>query len=815
MPASLIIGAMGLEAGGLAAGLVTLGVRLAETYAISSLISNNQDQSTTQSSSAQGGSVQLPPATNNKLPVVYGIHHVSPVIVDVMLSTDQQTMWYVLALSEATDSGNITIGDVYWDDKLLIFNDTNPSEIISWYVPATAGGAEANTRVTGVGGKIGMWFYKNGSFNETTHRCFANNGDSNVFSQQKSNIDATSVLNDAGIPPEIRWTAANLMSNTVFAVCRVNYDQNHGVTQLGQIKVEVQNTLGTGMDSLGNQLTDMGPGSVIKDYLLNNRYGCGLEVANVNTDSLTQLDIFSNETHELKLTDGSYSGGVKYQINGVLNTAQDCMVNLNSLADCCDSWIQWDERSAQWGVIMNVAYDDIDPNKQVTDLFAITKDNIIGGINILPTDLKTTSNKLSIQYPNFTLQNQTDYRYYDLPSDLRNANEPDNTLSVSFPFVDNDLQATWLGYKKLWATREDLVVNFTMDYSGIKIDAGDIIRITHDWYGFTDRLFRVTQVKEAKDPSGFLSVQISAMSYNQDIYTETDPGFFTITEFNRNGLTDPNYITEPGKPTIGLANTATILNTFVVTTTLPTAGNVDGIEFWYGKTPTITANNFTLYETQHYVTTNPTGNNTKLYPHSGSESCNVLALPKGTYYWATKATGPFAASKFSEVSDPWVWDPIIPPNSVPGTSVVDNTIGGSKVISGDPATTGQPQQAKPGFFDSLGPVAFGGMGLAAMYYGYTKGWFDGETAPVTIHDNSDYNYGVATEDNYGGGFGKGVQVTEQTIASTYTDGNDNPVDQPVEGGTQQIEVAVSPVYDEPAVYANWDDNPDAGNTYYG
>jgi hypothetical protein len=813
MPASLIIGALGLEAGGLAAGLVTLGIRLAETYAISSLINKNQDQSTTQSSTTQGGAVQLPPATNNKLPVVYGVHYVSPIIVDALLSTDQQTMWYVLAFSETTDSGDITFGDIYWDDKLLIFNDTNPSEITSWYVPATAGGAEANTRVTGVAGKIGMWFYNNGSANETTHRCFANNGDGTIISQQKSNIDAISVLNDGAIPPEIRWTANNLMSNTVFAICRVNYDKNHGVTQLGQIKAEIQNTLGTGMDANDNQIANMGPGSVIKDYLLNPRYGCGLEIANINTDSLTALDVFSNLQHELKLTTGAMVGGPHYQINGILNTAQDCMVNLNILADCVDSWIQWDERYAKWGVIMNIAYDDIDPNAQISSLFSINKDNIIGGINVLPTDLKTSNNKLTIQYPNFTLQNQTDYRYYDLPMNLRNANEPENTLTVNFPFVDNDLQATWLGYKKLWTTREDLVVNFTMDYSGIKIDAGDVIRITHDWYGFVDKLFRVTQVKEAKDPSGFLSVQISAISYNEGIYYETDPGFFSVTEFNRNGLTDPNYITPCGKPTIGGVNTATILNTFVVTTTVPGAGNVDGIEFWYGKTPTVSVNDFTLYETQHYVNANPSGVNTRLYPHDGTESCNVIAMPKGVYYWATRAVGPFAASAFSEVSDVWQWDPVIPPNSVIGVSVVDNTVSGTKVISGDPATTGQP--ASKGFFDTLGPIAFGGLGLAAAYYGY-KYFTDGARVPAPIYDYSEnYTYESSGQDNSGGGEGAGSQPTMTTLDTIYTDNNGNPVDDPQPGDIQEIQVAASPIYDEPQAYTNFDDYPDAGGDYYG
>lgn len=814
MPSSLIIGALGLEAGGLAAGLVTLGVRLAEVYAISSLVNRNQDSSaSTTSGGSSGGSVQLPPATNNKLPVVYGNQFVSPVIVDALLSTDQQTMWYVLAFSEATDAGEITFGDVYWDDKLLVFDPANPQTISCWYVPATSGGAEANARITGVAGKIGMWFYSNGSFNETTHRCIDTFG-TNAVSQEKSNIDAISVLNDGGIPAEIRWTAQNLMSNTVFAICGVQYDSNHSITTLGQIKAEIQNTLGTGRNAANELVPDLGPGSVIKDYLTNSRYGAGIPVANVNTDSLTALDTFSNQQHFLYLTDNSTSSGSKYTINGIIDTTRDCMVNLNSLADCCDSWIQWDERNARWGVVMNRSHAEAgytDPNT----LFQVNKDNIIGGINLMPTDLKASANKLTIQYPNFVLQNQTDYRYYEFPSELTNPNEPENTLTVNFPFVDNDLQATWLGYKKLWTTREDMVISFTMDYSGIKIDAGDIIVINHDWYGWTEfdsvgnpkfpidnthhykgRPFRVTQVKEAKDPSGFLSVMISAMAYNNDIYTEDNPGFFTLTEFNNSNLTDPNIIGPTGKPVV-IANTTT--GKIVVSSTVPTTGLVDGMEFWYSNTPNPSVNNYALYETQHYMTTSTNGTVVGIYPHSGEEKINVVGVPTGTYYFITRAIGPGGASDFSEASDPVAWT-FYNQGIVNGQTIADNSISGTKVMSGDAATNPQqqPSQSK-GFFDTLGPTLLGGLAAAALYGGWKNGYLN-DILPKDLLPS-------------GGGNDAGQTEISPTVVTMDNQGEVwSDIRQPQEGDEVTYHMDATPPQPEPEVTAYNEGFSDYGYT---
>lgn len=808
MPSSLIIDAL-VVAGeswagsALGSGLITLGVRLAEAYAISSLINKNLDQPTS-SSANTGGTVQLSPATQNKLPVVYGTHHVSPIVTDAMLSSDQQTMWFVLTLSEAT-SGAVTIGDVYWDDKLLVFNPANPSEITSWYVPASAGGAERNSRVTGVAGKISMWFYGNGSSQEITHQCLDES--TFQFSQQKSNIDAISVLQDPAIPTDIQWTATDVMSATVFAVCKVVYDQAHQVTSLsGNIKVEIKNNL--------NQ-----PGAVIYDYLTNPRYGCNIPVGNVNTDSLTALNTFSAQTHALRLTNGDYASGPRYEINGILDTAQDCMVNLNVLADSADSWIQWDEKNAKWGVVMNRSYEEA--GLTTSTMVVVTKDQIIGGINVLPTDLKTSANKLTIQYPNYTLINQTDYRYYDLPDQYKSANEPNNNISVNFPFADNDLQATYLGYKKLWSTRADLVINFSMDYSGIRIDAGDIICVQHEWYGwnanspyngftFPGKPFRVTQVKEAKDPSGFLSVMIAAIEYNHSVYTTTDPGFFELTEFNNNLLSDPNVISVPGKPTVGNINTSSGQTFFEVSSTVPNTtiingietapGRVNAMEFWYSNTNTVTTNNFALYETQNFVVIDDNGSTTsKLYPPGATEKVIVTGLPAGTYWWTVRATGPESASPFSDLSDPFVWSVENATGSITGGSIADNSIPGSKVISGDPATTGQ--KSSGGFFDNLSNIALLGLGGAAAYYAYDQGWFS-QVPKILWDGNGNPSDGTQLA---GGGQGGGSENSTVTQDVQYADQNGDPVDYPRIGDTQIITVANNENYDSPSSYINSDD----------
>ena len=125
-----IAGAIGFSAA-VAAGIGTVAAFAARTLltvGITKLLVNRSGKTASGSSNA-GARIQLPPATDNKLPVVYGSAFIAPIITDAKISTDQKTMWYVCALSEVTDSGTISFGNVYYDSKLVTFDGTETTKI--------------------------------------------------------------------------------------------------------------------------------------------------------------------------------------------------------------------------------------------------------------------------------------------------------------------------------------------------------------------------------------------------------------------------------------------------------------------------------------------------------------------------------------------------------------------------------------------------------------------------------------------------------------------------------------------------------------
>ena len=68
-----------------------------------------------------GVTIQLPPATDNKLPILYGNAFTSGPIFDAAISNENQTMTYCIALSEETTTGTFSCGQVFMNDVELIF----------------------------------------------------------------------------------------------------------------------------------------------------------------------------------------------------------------------------------------------------------------------------------------------------------------------------------------------------------------------------------------------------------------------------------------------------------------------------------------------------------------------------------------------------------------------------------------------------------------------------------------------------------------------------------------------------------------------
>jgi hypothetical protein len=615
------------------ASVASFAVRTMVTIGISKLVANRANK---KGAGAQdvGSRFSLGPATNNKLPVSYGSAFLGTVMTDAKITTDQKTMYYVYSVCEAT-SGTMSFGKIFWNGKEVTLGAGDygaNNKVVSLTTNATT--PQVDDTINGY-----AWIYQ-----------FSNGSSSGI---NTGGTSAITILQDAGIPVGDRWTSTDLMSDTCFIIVKVIYNQDvQDVRTDPKLSVQVTNTLTK-------------PGEVLYDYMTDVQYGCAIDPANIDGLSLIALDVYSDQTITYVPVGGGSATQPRYRIDGPVNTGDNCLSNLQQLVDACDSWLQYSELTGQWTIVMNKPYSGV-----IGDLYSVDSSVLIGGIDINPIDLNQTYNSLEVQYPNSNINDQTDYKVVDLTTvgtawydpSLLSPNEPNNRLVVQYPQINNYIRAVYLGVRRLLQSREDLTIVCNLDYSGIQVVAGDVVRVTLAEYGWTDKLFRVSQVQETKTSDGFLGARITAFEYNGTIYADNALEDF-IPEANT-GLSDPNIFDRPGTPIIttnSLANSGAVTS-FTVSSTVPASGTTLYMDFNYGNTSNVSSH-------RSYTSTQLADGS--LYTNGQTVSIDINDLPVGNYYFSTTARNELAG-RASLSSSLFNWGANLQANSVTFTTIDSN-----------------------------------------------------------------------------------------------------------------------------------------------
>jgi len=627
---------LAIAAVGLAIYAPGLALKMLTTMTISSFVMGAiapEQKATEGNSGVSGTPMTLMPDTSNKLPAVYGKAFLSGMVTDAKISTDNQTMWYVIPLCESPSSGAITFGELYWGERKLTFSGTEAGRVVSF----TNNSGQVDAKVDG---NMWVYFYNNGSNSPT-------NGTTST---------AISILSDATISAAARWDATKLMTNTAFVIVKLIYSQDDGITGLDQLKVETFNNQ-TG-------ITDgYKPGSAMLDYLINDRYGANLDIEDVNPQSFYDLDAYADQLITYTPVGGGTATLPRYRFNGAVDTSLTIMTNLQMMADSCDSYIQYNEALGQWSVIANKAYDQF-PNAVTTgQLFKFDDTNIIGGVNITPLDLNSTPNAVESKFRNGKSRGRDDYAYATTPDRLKSFNEPFNQMTISYSYVDDSVRAQYLSNRKLEQARADFVVDITADYSAIQVDAGDVVTLTYQPHGggglsWTNKPFRVLQVQEERNDAGDLICKLQLSEYSSQVYDN-----WTIQDYTPptdNYITDPTIISTPDAPTLLNILPSADVPSFQVSAVVPSSGVVYGMEFWYGPTIDIVNNNYILYDTQ-------SSSSKSQYSAGDIETITVTGLVAGTYYWRVRAAGTQTKSLYSN-SASLNWSPVVVAPSSAGTN---------------------------------------------------------------------------------------------------------------------------------------------------
>jgi len=559
-----------------------------------------------------GNRQQLPPAGDNKIPVIYGQAYVGGIITDLTISENNQDIYWVFSLSEVTntESGGtpdtITFGNVYWGGKLCIFDSTD-----TWKVTGLQD--ESTGEIQDVSGYMDIYLYSNGSYNP------ANSSQTAISVLSASNLVYT-------------WDSSKLMSNCAFAIIHLTYNQDRNLTGLNQTRFELTNSRHA-------------PGDCFLDYLTSERYGAAIPLANIDATSLTALNTYSNASFTYTLYGGGTATQARFAFNGALDTNLKIMQNIQAMADCCDCLVKYNEITGLWGVIVQT------PAYSVA--MDINNTNLIGAISVSPIDLNNSFNIIEVKFPDGSAKDSFNSATFDLATinpSLLFANEPVNKQSVNLYLSNNSVQSQYLANRMLEAAREDLQIQCEINYIGLELEAGDIVTVTNANYGWAAKLFRIMKVIEKFGDDGTVTASLNLMEYNPAVYDDKNVTQFTPSP--NTGIGSPSAFGTIPAPLITVQYPSIVNPAFNVQITTSSAGITQYAEIWYSAYQYPTASQYIFAGTTEInANGNPYNINTVM------PIVQLFNIPTGDWYFFCRMVNAIATSDYSLASTKLVWRP--------------------------------------------------------------------------------------------------------------------------------------------------------------
>ena len=269
-------------------------------------------------------------------------------------------------------------------------------------------------------------------------------------------------------------------------------------------------TAGDTSRSLDTVTEDQNPVDVLYDYLVDDIYGKGLDRdVDGNYVAGTDIDIASFQSARSDIAG-------KIKINGHLDTDNHLYDNIQETLDAFNGILMYVNGKYKLRVKK--------PNESSVTNIEFDEDNIIGPISVSLQDIKKRINTLQVEYFNRDLATADGDGYEGFNEDTLILPESTDTTRLAYKTEDqgkvlehrmeNNLISDETSLKKLYHSKMDdsrygMMIQFDAPFTAIKIEAGDIINVSHPQLDFDNKKFRVVQMELG--PEG--TINIVAVEY--------------------------------------------------------------------------------------------------------------------------------------------------------------------------------------------------------------------------------------------------------------------------------------------------------------
>lgn len=570
---------------------------------------------------------QILPATDNKIPRIYGQVTTGGVVTDAVKS-GSNTIFVCFTISETRrdryDLYEESTTGIWQDWRITgIYRDGQECEVATFdNASSYASGASKVLKLTDVGDPntnadisaanvINVWAWAGNS-----------HANAQIFPYYPVSPGSSLYRSNAyDIMPN--WSNTDTMDNLVFAVVeidRLNEDidanANVEIDEVGEFRFTIstkgyedQNLSSSTIRKLHN------PAVALHDYLVDPNYGCGLSNADID---LTSLDSWRDYCEEsMYYASSTFVPGStfyspyyiatddKRRCDIFLNPQAPVLDNINEICKAGSATFTYDRRQGKFKVLIN---------KEMTagekaNAFSFSSDNIISSIRVNSTDLYSLFNFTDCSFPNYLQQDRSDNVIIEIPAADRATNEPVSGSNFSILGITDRFRAMDLANTSLKQSRIGTTYSFSGDHSTLGVDVGDYVTITDKTKNLDNKYARVMRVVEREEADGSLVCDYICLEYKDTPYEE-------FIYFN--------------------------------TSNDPLGGSLGSVENW--TTSTVLSND-DAYETYDltlgnvYVVDDPASGNGSIYDYTG----NLLATDTVT----NLAAASLLPVSFNSTGEPW------------------------------------------------------------------------------------------------------------------------------------------------------------------
>jgi len=294
------------------------------------------------------------------------------------------------------------------------------------------------------------------------------------------------------------WGANHRLRGVAYSYVRLKYDPEV-FAKIPVISAEIDGLLVYDPRDATTKFSN-NPALCIYDYMTDQRYGRGIDPADIDTASI------SAAANACDVVEASYTAGptqARYTCDGVINIDQPSLDNLRALLTSCRAYMI--HTGGKYRLIVDQA---------TASSMAFDDSNIVGGFRLAFDSKQTRYNRVRARFINDAREYQPDIVIEDSSSYRTADNGTLLEKVIDLPFTADHYRARKIAQIELKQSRATQVIEFRATLDGLRAECGDVITVTAPTLSYLNKKFRVLQV--ALDTQE--TVKISAREYDT-VYT--------------------------------------------------------------------------------------------------------------------------------------------------------------------------------------------------------------------------------------------------------------------------------------------------------